>query len=218
MGQNYRPPSRSGWRCVARRAAPFLVITAALMGRAGVASAETITFAGAAAGPFTTYSQSGFTVTAVSDRWTVVPTFGNPLPSIQFLREAGEPIVAGTIEVTNSSSLFTFSSIDLYSSITPIEFLIAASRNSTRVFTGSGTLPNPMGTFRTLTIPPGAALEPLDSLVITLFNPVVPFTNPMGLDNIVVSPVPEPGTIALTAWGLATLVAMRRRSTSQRLP
>jgi hypothetical protein len=215
MGQNYRMSSRSGWRCGAGRAALFLVVTAALMGRAGVASAETIAFTAAAAGPFTTYSQSGFTVTAASEGWMVVPTFGNPLPFIQFLREAGEPIVAGTIEITNSSSLFTFSSIDLYSSVTPIEFLITGFLNSTRVFTGTGTLPNPMGTFRTLTIPPGAALEPLDSLVITLFNPVVPVSNPIGLDNIVVTPVPEPGTVALTAWGLATLVAMRRRSVSR---
>jgi len=211
MYENSRLPSRSRWGAVARHAALSLVILGVLVGRGGVASAETIGFNEAVAGPFTTYSESGFTVIATPERWAAVTTFGNPLPSIQFLRETGEPIVAGTIEITNSSSLFTFSSIDLYSSVTPIEFLITGFLSSTRVFTGSGTLPNPMGTFRTLTIPPGAALEPLDSLVITLFNPIVPVSNPMGLDNIVVTPVPEPGTVALTAWGLATLIAIRKR-------
>ncbi len=211
MGENYRLPSQSGSRSLVNRAALSLA-AAMLVSLGGVASAETIGFDDAPAGPFITYSESGFTVIPASDRWTVVTTFGNPSPFIQFRREQGEPIVAGTMEIRNGTSPFTFTSIDLYSSVTPIQFLITGLLNSGQVFTGSGTLPNPMGAFRTVTLPPGAAFEPLDSVQITLFNPVVLVSNPIGLDNIVVTPVAEPGTVALTAWGLATLVGIRRRA------
>jgi hypothetical protein len=104
-------------------------------------------------------------------------------------------VTIGAIQVTSSGLPFTFGSVDLYSSLTPIPYAITRYLDTEHVFSLQGTLPNTFGNFATLANLQANAL--IDRLTITLTNSVG--TNPMGLDNIVVTPaaaVPEPGTLA----------------------
>jgi hypothetical protein len=131
-----------------------------------------------------TYTESGFTVSATAGRWTV-DGYGNPGPSIIFTAPGGST-VTGTIQVTAGGAAFAFTSVDLYSSTTPIPYTIAGRRNSTTAFTMAATLPNTFGNFVTVVNPAAAVM--IDTLVISLSNPSAPCcSNPMGVDNIVVS-------------------------------
>src|SRR4029450_694070 len=130
----------------------FFAFAVALLCSAGPASAAIIGFGGLPTpGPFTTYAESGFTVSAVSGNWEASTSFGNPAPFVQFIRAASEPTITAQIEVTASGSPFIFASVDLYSSVTTIPYLVTGLRNSTPMFTLAGTVPNAFGGFTTLT-------------------------------------------------------------------
>jgi hypothetical protein len=149
-----------------------------------VRASTTITFGGLTGSAFSTYPESGFTVSATSGNWTV-DGYGNPGPSIIFSAPAGST-VTGTIQVTAGGTVFSFGSVDLYSSTTPIPYTITGRRNSTTAFTMAATLPNTFGNFVTVANPHAAAM--IDTLVISLSNPAAPCcSNPMGVDNIAVS-------------------------------
>jgi hypothetical protein len=86
------------------------------------ALASTIDFGDLVAGSsFTTYANSGFTVSPTSGSW-MVNDYGAPSLSIVFSRAAVQPTTTGQIQITAGGSPFTFSSVDLYSSITPIPY------------------------------------------------------------------------------------------------
>jgi hypothetical protein len=91
----------------------------------------------------------------------------------------------GTIQVTAAGATFSFKSIDLYASLVPIPYQVTGLRNSTTVFTIANTLPNTFGKFATVANPQAAAV--IDTLVISLTDAV----SVMGLDNIVLTPVPK---------------------------
>ena len=130
----------------------------------------------------TTHIESGFTVSVMSGDWSVRTTYGNPAPFVQFWAQAGTT-VGGEIRVTASGSTFSFKSVDLYSSTTPIPYTITGLRNSIRVFELSDTVPNTFGNFKTVVNQ--NASDVIDTLSITLTNPAAPCCrNPTGLDNI----------------------------------
>lgn len=139
--------------------------------------------AGAAAAPVTTYTRCGFTVTATTPNWTVWTGYGHPAPFIGFMSGAGAT-TTGEIRVT-AAGKFTFQSVDVYSSTTPIPYLITGIANSATVFTLERTQPNTFGNFATIGNPNAGAQ--IDTLVIQLSNPAAACCpNPTGLDNIVV--------------------------------
>jgi hypothetical protein len=164
--------------------------------------------------PFTSYTESGFTVAPLSGNWLVGDRFGNPPPFIVF---TNPPSTTASIAVTDAGAPFSFSSIDLYSSITPIPYTFTGLLNGNMVFTTSGTVPNTFGNFASVSNSHGT--DVIDTLQVTLSNPPG-LPNPVGLDNIVVSAsgtvVPEPSTLALLSIciGLTGLGMMRRRATS----
>ena len=80
---------------------------------------------------------------------------------------------------------FRFRTIDLYSSVTPIPYVLTGYRNDAAVFTIDGRLPNTFGNFVTVANPRADAL--IDTLVVTLTNAAA-IANPMGVDNIVLAP------------------------------
>jgi hypothetical protein len=187
----------------------FLAFVVVLLGTVGAASAATIGFSSLLApGPFTTYAESGFDVSATSGNWEAFTNYGNPAPFIQFTRAADEPTITAQIEVTASGAPFSFVSVDLYSSISTIPYLITGFRNSSPVFSLTGTVPNTFGNFGTVN---SSSTQIIDTLRITLSNPATPCcSNPVGLDNIVANPVPEPAPLILLIAGL-TLVGARSR-------
>jgi len=139
--------------------------------------------AGPAAAPVTTHTNCGFTVTATTPNWTVWTGYGHPAPFIGFMSADGEK-TTGEIRVTAARGKFKFESVDLYSSITAIPYVIVGLANSAPVFSLQSTHGNTYGDFATISNPNADA--DIDTLVIELSNSSAPCcSNPMGLDNIV---------------------------------
>jgi hypothetical protein len=154
-----------------------------------VAGAATIGFndAGGHGSPLVIYRESGFLVLPYSGPWTVNRNYGKPAPFIVFVRGADEDTTTGEIRVTADGARFRFTSIDLYSSITTIPYVITGFLGTTSVFTMIGTIPNTLGNFATVVNP--NARDVVDGLVIRISDPqctLIRCLNPVGLDNIVV--------------------------------
>lgn len=146
----------------------------------------TLDFNGVSAGRFTTFTESGFTASVSDGSWTGVTTFGNPAPFIQFVNP---PTPDGTITVTDLGVPFSFNTVDLYSSVTPIPYTFTGLLNGNIVFRVTNTVPNTLGNFATVSNPNGTDL--IDTLKISLSNPNTSVgSNPVGLDNVVVTPAP----------------------------
>jgi len=205
------------WRFVVRHSAAIAVLTACSIGAcvacggtttspSGVTSSTggnaTISFNGLSALPCSglppspspscaviTYTEAGFTVSAMSGNWSVRSDYGNPSPFIQFWA-AGGTTVTGEIRVTAAgSSPFYFKSVDLYSSTTTIPYTIKGLRNSSMVFSVTDALPKTFGDLRTVASPNSA--DAIDTLSIVLTNAAAACCrNPMGLDTIVLTSTP----------------------------
>jgi hypothetical protein len=150
----------------------------------------TITFngAGPANAGISSHAEAGFTVQFRSGTWEVWTVYGNPAPFPTF-RAPGGTSGLGQVQVTAGGAPFTFRSVDLYSSVTPIPYVIIGTRAGTKTFELGDTLPaagvvgNTFGAFRTVTAP---TVGLVDTLTVMLTNPAPPCCdNPMGLDNIV---------------------------------
>ena len=93
----------------------FITLAIALLASVAPATATTIAFGDLlTSSAFTTYTESGFTVAAISGNWESNVDFGNPAPFIWFMREADDPETSAQIEITAGGSPFTFTSADLY--------------------------------------------------------------------------------------------------------
>jgi hypothetical protein len=134
---------------------------------------------------FATHTDSGFTVSVVSADWMAITTYGNPIPFIEFNSVAGQT-TTGEIRITAGGAPFWFNSIDLYSSTTKIPYVFEGSLSSDPVFTIVNVLGNTFGNFARTPNPRADAA--VDVLLIRLSNPSAPCcSNPMGVDNIVLS-------------------------------
>jgi hypothetical protein len=150
-----------------------------------------ITFANAGpeSAPISTYSESAFVVQFRSGTWQVWTNYGNPAPFPIFMAPAGARLT-GEVHVTAGGAEFSFKSVDVYSSTTPIPYAIVGTRDGAKQIEIADTLPatgvvgNTFGAFRTVMNPSPGRL--VDTLTLTLTNPAEPCCiNPMGLDNIV---------------------------------
>jgi hypothetical protein len=151
----------------------------------------TISFAnaGPANAPISSHSESGFVVQFRSGTWEVWTNYGNPAPFPIFVSPRGAGGI-GEIRITAGGAVFSFKSVDLYSSLTPIPYVAVGTRAAAKEVEFGDTLPavgvvgNTFGAFRTVMNPSTGRL--VDTLTLTLTNPAPPFSdNPMGLDNIV---------------------------------
>jgi hypothetical protein len=131
----------------------------------------------------TTSTEAGFTISTALANW-IAFGYGNPGPSLVFEAPAGPPISGEvTIRTHEDLSLFRFTSVDLYSSVTPIPYVFTGILRGHTMFTESGTLGNTFGNF--VRVSSSHSNLPIDTLVIRLTNGTTCCTNPMGLDNFV---------------------------------
>jgi hypothetical protein len=132
-----------------------------------------------------TYMESGFTISTVSAEWMAITTYGNPLPSLQFMTAPGVTMT-GEIRITSAGAPFWLNSIDFYSSTTRIPYVIEGSLSAEPAYTVVNVLGNTFGAFAR-TLNPRSNV-PIDAVVIRLSNPAAPCCgNPMGVDNIVLT-------------------------------
>jgi len=185
------------------------ILAISAMNRTAPADSITIDFnglSGSNGSAFTNYTESGFTVSSVSGSWLVGQNYGDPPP---FLYAEGTS--TATIAVRDGGNGFSFSSIDLYSSITTIPYTFTGFGNNNMLFTVSGTVPNTFGNFALVTNPDSTVT--IDTLDVTLTNPLA-LVNPVGLDNIAMvtasSSAPEPTSLALLLASLASLNLLRQ--------
>jgi len=177
-----------------------------------VAKADVVTFSGLSGGngtPFTTYTEGRFTVTPITDDWFQAEVYGNPLPSI-FDGPVGSPGLA-TIRITGSAD-FTWQSIDYSSNSGPSIYNIEGLLDGVPQFDETGTLKAQFAPFGFTTLGGVHSGTLIDTLDITV-NPNivgVPPPTSINLDNIVLSPVPEPGSLVLLGPVLLGLIRFRK--------
>lgn len=203
-----------------KRIALVFVLACASAGNAGLAEGSTIGFGELTPGTLTNYGESGFTVSAVTNNW-IANNYGAPAPAVVFRGfEFQGPAVSGEIELTKGGELFSFQSVELYSSVTTIPWMFVGYLGSEIQFSLGGQIGNTFGNFVPTSNPSSTtAIDRLDIRLTQPVNTTCPTCggNPMGLDNIIVSevtpqPVPEPATLSLLALG-AGCTWMRRRVT-----
>lgn len=153
-------------------------------------SGETISFwdMSTSRTPVTGYSESGFSVVPIEANWISILGYGNPAPSLQFETPGGVTTI-GRVRITNGGAPFWLTSVDLYSSVTPIPYVLEGLLSEQIMFTVEDGLPYTRGNFVKVTNP--HLNVPIDTLIIRLTNPLANSSpglggNPMGIDNIVV--------------------------------
>ena len=135
--------------------------------------------------PFTSDTESGFTVTVVSAEWISLTTYGNPQPFVEFNGPAGTT-TTGELRITAGGAPFWLNSADFYSSTTKIPYVIEGFLNSEPAFSVIDVIGNTFGAFARRTNPKSDVA--VQEIRIRLSNPSAPCcANPMGVDNIVVS-------------------------------
>jgi len=76
-------------------------------------------------------------------------------------------------------------SVDIYSSVTPIPYVFTGLLNGSPLFSVSAVQPNTVGNFVTVANPSSGVL--IDTLLIELSNPATACCgNPVGFDNVAV--------------------------------
>ncbi len=152
--------------------------------------------------PFTSTTENGYTVTALSGSWFVGQLFGNPVPDV-FLGPVGNP-AQGSIEV--SGPLFIPVSVDIACNSGSCAATFLGLRGGVQQFLDIGGSFSATG-FITSNSPHPTTV--VDTLIITLI-PGSGATS-MNLDNLVGNTVPEPGTLALLGSGLMLVWRRFRR-------
>jgi hypothetical protein len=133
--------------------------------------------------PVSVYNEQGFNVSEISAAWTARTSYGNPAPYLGFDTVPGVT-TTGEIRITSGGSPFLLNSVDLYSSVTPIPYVIEGFLSEEPMFTVVNTLGNTFGNFVRVANP--RATVPVDVLVIRLSNPATCCRNPMGIDNVAI--------------------------------
>jgi len=187
-----------------------LALTALLLAAsaASAGTTTTINFNGLTGnqGPFTTYTEGGYTVTKTSgDLYVETSGFGDPVPDI--FSDSGK----STAAVTDGGSLFTFDSVDLANyagDLSRGNYEIIGLDNGVEVFDYSGLIEE-FGVFNTYSN--AFSADEITRLSITVDN-----GDSVNIDNIVVgnasvAATPEPSSLVLLGTGLIGAAGAARR-------
>jgi PEP-CTERM motif len=172
------------------------------------------TLGGGEGSTFTTYSESGFTVSAQSGSWFVASgggSFGDPSPDI-----GAQP--SGTLAVTDGGGLFNFDSLDLgifSADGGAADYTITGFSGGTAVYTQMGSLSgSTAGTF--VTLDGTDQSTSITSFTIALSgNPLGVNVDNIDLNTVPASVTPEPSTLALFGTGILGLAGAARRKFSR---
>ena len=187
------------------------VCTAMLMALAPAVQAGTITIGfdtltGSNNDAFSSYSESGYTVTATGGDWYKAFGYGNPTPDL-FAGPIGSPS-ASTLRITGS--VFNLLGLDLScNNGSPCGASFSGYSGGNLVASGGVNFPYTGSfVFTTFGSPISGAFDTLD---ITLAPGVG--TSSMNIDNIVLetSQVPEPASLTLLGTGMVAAALRRRR-------
>ena len=185
----------------------FSLTALAMISSSATASAATISFdnlPGGTASPLGPYEEAGFTVTPTFGNWKEAHNFGNPLPSVYVEDLRSTPF--GALSVTGGG-LFTFTSVDLQAYASPVGYEVAGWLGGNQVFSVADN--QAAGGFSTIASPSQLSI---DRLTVDVSSGGAGSFN---VDNIKVSPVPEPATASLLVVGLGLIgAAMRHRKDS----
>lgn len=134
---------------------------------------------------FVSHTESGLTVETVSGPWRSGPALISQNPNNLLPLDSVLKVTAA------ANAAFRLASARLYSSVTPIPYVIRGVRNNVTVYSAAGTVPNTFGNYAT--VPNPHADIAVDAVFITVTNPASPVCptcagNPVGIDDIVVWP------------------------------
>jgi hypothetical protein len=172
------------------------------------------TLGGANDSTFTTYAESGFTVSSQAGTFYVASgggSFGDPQPDI-----FAEP--SGTLAVTDAGGLFNFDSLDLGIFSTAggaADYTITGFLNGISVYTQTGSLSaNNSETF--LTLDGTHQSTSITSFTIALSgNDLGVNVDNIDLNTVAAAATPEPSTLALFGTGILSLAGAARRKFSR---
>ena len=143
---------------------------------------------------FSRYSEGGFTVAAASGPWTwengyVAPGSRSGRENYLTFSAPNGTTLQASLSITSRGCPFTFRSLALYSSTTPIPYEFIGLRHGAIVFSVGETLPHTRGTWRTVSNP--SAAEPIDRLGIVVTNAPLsvlsPGANPVGVAHLILN-------------------------------
>ena len=153
-----------------------------LSGEVAPGKALDLGFDGLTGTKFKIYTAYGFTVKRVTRGWDVQTGYGNPAPMIAFNIPANT-IVSEAVTVTEAGKQFSLDSVDVYSSLAPVNWEFVGKLAGQTIYKDKGQAPNPMGGFET--VPNPDAATPVDTVELRITS-VGGAENSMGIDNIIV--------------------------------
>jgi hypothetical protein len=154
----------------------------------------TITFSGLTgpyASPVSGYQDMGFTVSLTEGTWLKGTAFqAEPPPAPQenyiYFNTPYGTTSSGEIRITANGCAFTFRSLALYSSVTPIPYQFTGLKGGAIVYTLTDMLPWTSGTFKTVSS--SHFTDGIDALIVTVSNPATNVVccgkNPVGIGHI----------------------------------
>ena len=200
------------------RSGLLALVLAGVCGFAGVAaeaSPVVLGFGTTPNGKFTSYTKAGYTVSnAGADHWYGSTTGGNPGAGLIAGKAVGGGFADNSASLTIGRGGYEFKvlafQVDDYGK--DVSFTLSAYNAGTLLFSISGS--DSINGWATVIVPPMYQVYATGYLLTMNIGPLSTGSKAeFGLDNIIVDPTPEPGSLALLSTGMMAAMGLvwRRR-------